>query len=262
MITISHEVPVVLLNESVTFNDYDYSLVHVLDSNEEYYNFYKSQAKNREQILDNSAYELGDSFDVKKFVKYVEDIKPSHYIIPDKIGDYEATVLYTENFIKEYADLLGKSIGVIQASNIGEFMDCYSFMKDKCDKIAVPFHSPSYQTLFPELDKWAAMSLGRPKMLEMVYEKFHTTVPVHLLGCSLPQEFHFYKNKSYLGVESIDTSNPVLLALEEKQYKENEGMIWLDDKPKGMVNYNLELNDDQKNRIIENIKTFRIKIKG
>ena len=37
----------------------------------------------REVLLDNSIFELGEAFDSDKFAKYVEELKPSYYIVPD-----------------------------------------------------------------------------------------------------------------------------------------------------------------------------------
>ena len=48
---------------------------------------------------------------------------------------------------------------------------------------------------------------------------------VHLLGCAAPQEFLFHQN--YPFIESIDTSNPIMAAMEDKMYKEHG----LDEKP-------------------------------
>lgn len=255
MIKISHEVPISLLPVSFTFNDYDYSLVHMLDESEEYYNFYKRYARSREQILDNSAYELGDSFDVNKFACYVEDIQPSHYIIPDKIADYEATVNYFEWFTNEYKDLPGKKIGVVQGTTPKEFMECFKFMYNKCDKLAIPFHSLSYlDSSSSDIDE--VRCNGRVKYINKLVDMGFTNKPIHLLGCSLPQEFTYYKNISI--IESIDTSNPVILGIQLEEYNINDnGFVELDYKPKGMVDYNQKLNHSQLQMVLENIKNFR-----
>jgi len=50
------------------------------------------------------------------------------------------------------------------------------------------------------------------------------------LGCSVPQEFGWYRGYNF--IESIDTSNPVMAALEEMWYTE----AGLDTKPKANIN--------------------------
>jgi hypothetical protein len=52
---LSHEVPLCLLEDSLDFNDYDYALVHLLDKDEDYADFFmKAKQQGRYIILDNS----------------------------------------------------------------------------------------------------------------------------------------------------------------------------------------------------------------
>lgn len=259
-VKISHEVPISLLEKSLQFNDYDYSLVHMLVENEEYYNFYKKYAKNREQILDNSAYELNDAFSPSIFAKYVEDIQPSYYIIPDKIGDYQATMDYFRDFTKEYS-LPGKKIGVVQGTNYDEFIDCFKFMNEYCDKVAIPFHSPFYNTLefkFNHNQQYTRMH-GRIKAINILKENNLISKPIHLLGCSLPQEFYYIDNNI---IESIDTSNPVALGLEHKNYHKDDKMNpYYDEKPANMINYEYQTTYIDEMYIFQNIFDFKKIIK-
>ena len=58
----------------------------------------------------------------------------------------------------------------------------------------------------------------------------------HLLGCSIPQEFGWYDN--HPKIESIDTSNPIMAALDGTIYTE-QGLIT---KPKANMNDNFEID--------------------
>lgn len=255
---ISHEVPISLLNKSLQFNDYDYSLVHMLVENQEYYEFYKKQAKTREQILDNSAFELGNSFSPDIFAEYVEDIKPSHYIVPDKIGDYQATMDYFEDFTQKYS-LPGKKIGVVQGTNEKEFIDCFRFMNEHCDKVAIPFHSPYYSTIVNSNNLQIIRMKGRLQAVQMLKDKGLISKPIHLLGCSLPQEF--YKiDKSV--IETIDTSNPIALGLEHKYYnKVDDSNIYELTKPGNMIDYEYQTTYIDEMHIFKNIIDFKEMIK-
>ena len=63
---ISHEVPISILQESRKFNDYDYALVHLFETEPEYYDYFVDSLKQgRKVILDNSIFELGTAFDSK-----------------------------------------------------------------------------------------------------------------------------------------------------------------------------------------------------
>ena len=48
---VSHEVPLCLLEDSLDFNDYDYALVHLLDKDEDYANFFKKAKQQGRYII-------------------------------------------------------------------------------------------------------------------------------------------------------------------------------------------------------------------
>ena len=110
---VSHESPISILEESKEYNDYDYALVHLFETHPEYYEFFKnSLSQDREVLLDNSIFELGEAFDSDKFAKYVEELKPSYYIVPDVLEDGYQTMLNYNDFVKKYPDLPGLRIEV------------------------------------------------------------------------------------------------------------------------------------------------------
>ena len=64
---VSHESPISILDKSKDYNDYDYALVHLFETHPKYYNFFKESIKlGREVLLDNSIFELGESFEPGK----------------------------------------------------------------------------------------------------------------------------------------------------------------------------------------------------
>ena len=69
---VSHEVAKSVLNLSLIFDDYDYFLIHQIFKFQEYRDFFKkSKDLNRRQILDNSLYELKETFDPDVFADYI-----------------------------------------------------------------------------------------------------------------------------------------------------------------------------------------------
>ena len=69
---IAHEAPLSIAPLIRELTDYDYALVHLFlePEGEKYFNFFRESLKmGREVILDNSSYELGDSFNPKIFNK-------------------------------------------------------------------------------------------------------------------------------------------------------------------------------------------------
>lgn len=225
---ISHEVPKQLFDQSLQFNDYDYALVHLFESDPEYLQFYKNCVNNnRHVILDNSIFELGTAFDMELFADWVKYLNPAEYIIPDSLEDSHLTISNANEWMNNYEPgLTSKCIGVVQGKTYDEIVNCYqTLISLGVDKIAISFDYSYYQVTNSNCDnKFIAWMRGRRDLIErMLHEGIiNTNIPHHLLGCALPQEFAFYKG--YKWIDTIDTSNPIVHGIKGKRYS-NIGLL-------------------------------------
>lgn len=227
---ISHEVPFSLLDSSRVFNDYDYALVHLFEEFPNYFNFFKeSLNQGRQCILDNSVFELETAFDSDKFAYWINELKPTYYIIPDSLDNSHETMHLCTDWIKQYRDDLNfsKTIGVIQGQTLNDALQCYRVIAPLVDKVAVSFNCKFYENMFEHnttlstLEKWM---YGRQQFMDMLieYEYFlGNEQPFHLLGCSLPQEFLHYKVSKFSFIDTIDTSNPIVHAINNIRYNDD-----------------------------------------
>lgn len=216
---ISHEVPISLLEKSKLFNDYDYCLLHLTYENEEYRNFYKQSVREgRKVLLDNSLFELGDALTNDQLAKGVLDINPTWYVIPDCLNNKDATIDRFDKFLKDYPNLPGLKIGVVQGSNLNELIDCYKYMSENADKIAIPFDSKGFNSLDNNEDILERWCEGRIKFIDYLISNriWNGNKPHHLLGCSYAKEFSAYTNVK--SIESIDTSSPIVCGLNQITY--------------------------------------------
>jgi len=80
-----------------------------------------------------------------------------------------------------------------------------------------------------------------------------STDRVHLLGTCFPGEFGFYKDFTF--IESIDTSNPVMAAVENSVY---DG-FGLTEKPKANMNsvFSKSLEEIDWDLVMHNIQKFK-----
>jgi hypothetical protein len=218
---ISHESPLCLLGRSRDYNDYDYCLVHLLETEPTYLQFFKdSLAQGRTVLLDNSIFELGTAFDSDKFAHWIKVLKPTEYIIPDvlenTIGTMDNALDWKEKYHDKMTALGCKGIGVVQGKSYADLVQCYEYL-DKVigvDKIAISFDYSYYLDVCPHPNKWMGYALGRVQTLTNLLNDgvINTEKPHHLLGCALPIEFMFYREK-FKWLESLDTSNPIVHAL-------------------------------------------------
>jgi hypothetical protein len=237
LLKVSHESPLCLLEKSRDYNDFDYALVHLFEKYPAYLNFFNLSRKlyNREVLLDNSIFELGKSFDSQKFYEAALALQPSMFIVPDVLEDKQLTVHSFLNFLDQANELKrnfqSKSIGAIQGKTWQGIIDCYKFMSDNADMIAISFDFSLYTFIGEgrsELQKYCS---GRQRLIEQLISSgvWDWSKPHHLLGCSLAKEFRYYVDKNIYNIVSCDTSNPVVAAMHGLRYDADYG---LDIKPK------------------------------
>lgn len=260
---IAHECPISIFSLVESLTDYDYCLAHLFDENTLYRNqFYKSKDKGREIILDNSIFELGTAFDSNKYHNIINDLQPDWYIIPDVLEDCSGTIQSMDNWMLDFGDYVPttiKKIGVVQGKNYEELCQCYRHLVDKgCDKIGISFDYSYYENLYPqESNRFVSWMKGRRDfILKLVSEDFYNyEIPLHLLGCSLPQEFSFYKNFSF--IDSLDTSNPVVWGISKTPYPLDLEDVDTKITQKLFTMIDMKVDYSSKTIIESNIRKFR-----
>ncbi len=258
-IKVSHESPLCLLKDSVNYNDYDYALVHLFETNSNYFNFFRSSVlSNREVLLDNSIFELGTAFESSEYYKWIHLLEPTYYIVPDVWEDSTATMLSFDKFVSKYNVIKSLKIGATQGKTYQDFVDCYKFMSANADYIAVSFAYSYFEWTGVGKNKFERMVSGRQRLIQNLIDDgiWNWNKPHHLLGVALPQEFRYYYNKNIYNIRSVDTSNPVMAGFNYMKYN---GDLGLTDKPKGLLADNIEasLDDDQLELIKYNIESFK-----
>lgn len=223
MIIRYHEAPKCIFNKVQNYTGGDYALVHLFEKDPEYLEmFKKALANGRDVILDNSIFELGTSFDHDRFAYWINDLKPTWYIVPDVWKDGPATIKMFFDFFDKHprCTLPGKVIGVAQGHTLTEVMTCYQAIEPYCDMVAFNFDFSSFAAA-PQvgIPKRLLMSIGRYQMLLALcnHDIINFNKPHHLLGCGVPQEICWYP-KSWTWVRSMDTCHPVMEAMAGRKY--------------------------------------------
>ena len=261
MIKIAHEAPKSIFDEIQRFTDYDYALVHLFEEDEEYLKQFKTAAlKGREIILDNSIFELEEAFDADRFNFWVNDLRPTWYIVPDVLENGNETINKMIDWNKKGYGYSGSGkIGVVQGKTYNEIVECYKYMDRYADvdMIAISFDYSYYTETVPHANKYVSWMLGRVKLLGDLLKDgiINKDKKHHLLGCGLPQEFSFYKHSDYDWLYSLDTSNPVVHGIKGITYGQ-EG-LWSKERQKLFELINSDISMDQLNNIKNNIQKFR-----
>ena len=254
---VSHEVPRCLLTASPQFNDYDYCLPHLLDIDEEYKQYFlEAKKKGRYIIMDNSLHELGTAYDWNRLEYWIKKIQPNEFIVPDVWMDYAQTHSQAKYWIQKIYPKNTIPVAVVQGRTEGEALLCYNNLKILgYKKIAISYGATWYNDTCPHPNKDIGKALGRLKYVSRLYSSgmIGEDDKIHLLGCAVPQEFGWYRG--YKQIESIDTSNPVMAALEDTLYDYSG----LTSKPKANMNdhFNIKFIDIDYEDILHNTTLFR-----
>lgn len=264
MIKMFHEAPINIMDAVSFITDGDYALVHMLESSKPYTKFFerKRLEDDREMILDNSAFELSESFNWRLLAKWIKRLEPTYYILPDVLGDTDKTIENFHAFTDKYPDLPGKKFAVIQGQTYEDIVRCYEALSPYADKIGICMHYPFYDTGDGDLQLLRAK--GRQKLLidllnDGVIDK---SKPHHLLGLSLPSELIAYVDNpdTFSWIDSLDSSCPVTNGIEGINFwnglPDSKPEITLDDFV--YKNYGTKIVK----RIIDNIIYLRRMVNG
>ena len=243
MVKISHETPLCLLEYSREFNNYDYALPHLFDSEPSYLEYFrKSKKMGRYIIMDNSLHELGHAYDTDRLLHWINEFEPDEFIVPDVWQDRDKSVVNARQWAPVVLPENTTKVAVVQATTIHEAATCYQTYKDLgYKKIAFSYGASYYNDVVPHPNKNLGKALGRLSVISALHKTgtIDSNDRVHLLGCQVPQEFGWYRGFNF--IESIDTSNPVMAALEGMRYS-NAGLV---EKPKANMNDYFFMLSDQ-----------------
>lgn len=256
-ISVSHEVPLQLLNLSETFNDYDYCLPHLLDRYPDYEAYFReAKEAGRYIIMDNSLHELGEAYNTDRLIYWINELKPDEFIVPDV---WENSTLSIRN-AKEWSQAVLPEgvikVAVVQGKSYTEFATGYqSYKWFGYEKIAFSYGASWFQESFSHPNPYVAKMIGRLKTITKLYQNkiISDFDRVHLLGCNLPQAFLYYKDFPF--IESIDTSNPIIHGLEGIRY--SEGGLLHKSNQKIDKDFTQKISIEQINNILHNVDMFR-----
>lgn len=228
MIKVAHEAPINIIENVDKLTDYSYALVHLFETHPEYYrHFYNARhVYDRDVLLDNSIFELGTAFDATRYVYWIEQLQPNFYVLPDVLEDGYNTIENFARFHGEYKHLPGMKIGTVQGKTYDELVNCYKFMSENADMIAISFDLSYYQITGIGSTHLQRQMNGRIKFVEDLMNNgaWNHYKPHHLLGCSLAKEFNWYATRGPSNIYSCDTSNPVVAGIKGLKYNSQFGL--------------------------------------
>lgn len=220
---ISHELPLSLFPYSQDWNDYEYCLPHLLDKYSDYRQFFlDSRERGRFIIMDNGLFE-GVTHTTQDLLEKINLIEPDIFITPDEWNDRDITAKNAKHWTQYKLPFRTKLMVVLQGKTVGEIHTLYQQCIDMgFTHFAFNHSSIVYQELGGSEDKLANQSVGRVLLIQYLISqgiiKDHHYI--HLLGASTPQEFTYYRDMHPNLINSVDTSNPIIVGALGERYSD------------------------------------------
>jgi hypothetical protein len=130
----------------------------------------------------------------------------------------------------------------------------YDLVEDGVKYIGFNHSGKFYDDYGSHLNSSLRKTLGRINFIHSL--RLNNDIHHHLLGTNLAEEFKYYYDLPQ--IKSLDTSNPIVLAFEDKEYKGN-----ITDKPKtkmeSIMNFKFSQEDSNQFslKVLQNIYYFR-----
>ncbi len=262
------ELPLCMLPENLSLNDYDFVLFHLYRKYPEYKSYFKQMRQlypNRIMILDCSAYEFWvkkEELPMMDYIAAIFDLLPDYYILPDTLMDKDKTLEDSFRLLRKIGSVRSQPMGVLQGNSIEDFSECLTtYAESGVRAIAIPFHNRFFHDITNDQisdDKKYALGRLQTIMHLCIHNEYWDKIQyLHLLGSHDPGEMEWYHNlrmnKNPIRVDSTDTGYPVKCGYEGIRLGEEI------EKPKIIIDDFIEedLPEDKYDLIKKNVEMYR-----
>ena len=246
------------LNQISNKSQIEFCLLPVL-KNKEYKDYFKKIIKEGKYCIGDNFIAEGNPIPTEKLIKAALEIKVSELIIPDVIGNYNATKKMREDFLSKYYEKMKenniKLMSVVQGKTKEEYKKCFEEIQNdkRIDVIGIPFRLNF--KIFSNKSKELNHMWNRIAFIIMLNVQYKKIKPIHLLGCNLVKELD--KLRTFKMIRSCDSK---LIS----RYSLNNQKVNLQDieKPKIKLYIDTKLTRKQIKLAQENIKILEKIMKG
>lgn len=249
----SWEIPINQIDQFKDDLDFGFVLSHLVLQNEKYRKFYTEIAKEKDIILDNSAFELGEALPVAEIIEAgklieIENSKDFTIVLPDKRGDTDRTLQRSNQAVDKILKVFpnAKVMFVPQGPNISQVINCtLTFLtKFPNDKRYIKPNESKVRLGLPGRFPFSGDAKNSEQVRMGVASEILGTLVVkasdiHMLGLSNAALIPQYGR---LGIGSLDTSLPFTQAIRNKLVEQN-----VSEKPSEPLNFEYVYSEEQIN---------------
>lgn len=229
------------------------ALAHLVATDQTYANFYSELDDSNFIIMDNGAFELGESYDPDMLLTLAENCRADAIVLPDfPFQSSQKTIDGCLNMIDSIKaeGYLAMFVPQSQTGDIEDWIDCYTFAVENPDIDIIGMSILGIPNAIPHINK----SYARVVMTQMLIDRdlFSHDKHHHYLGLNSGPALEIPSLLNMGALDTCDSSNPVWTAILGHEYSENCDSFLNVSKPKLNVDFNLEwLDDDDTHSRIE-----------
>jgi len=252
--------PVSQLEKYATRSNFHLILPHLIDKYPKYKEFYTERATAGDHvILDNSIFELGESYNYVKMLEYAEEMGLTEISIPEVLKDRDASRKLRDEFLTYYTKSGSnmRLLAVAQGNCIEDIRDSYFELSRivEISTLGLPFdiddcmpYDIKSLTLRRVMNRWFLVNMID---FESSMSCALKTKPTHLMGLSDAVELQMYSDYPWIrsndsssafvhGVNGILYSNKGLPCEKISQKLDFGGFPILTDKQINDINFNID----------------------
>lgn len=206
MIRVAHIMPTEyqenLVADGVRF-DIQMSLAHLVLEDVSYRELFSKPIRSSFLILDNSAFELGESIDSNDLMLAISKVSPDEIVLPDSLYNHNSTMKLMQDFIARHRDYLSNMslMAVPHGKSIDEYIESYRIMSS-LDYVSTIGIGTIYNDKFAEDG-----ILGREKIVrELINRNLVVDKAHHLLGLGDSGNIELIRLSKYDFIRSCDSS--------------------------------------------------------
>lgn len=230
-------------------------LAHLVDTDDTYADFYAKQTTTF-KIMDNGAFELGESYDPSRLVELAERCKADAVVLPDyPLQPSSKTIRGALDTIDEVMEAGYKTMFVPQSEtgNLEDWIEGYRWASDNDDIDIIGMSILGLPNAIPHIHVAYARVVLTQILIERGYfnfNKYH-----HYLGLNSGPFLEIPSLVRMNALDSYDSSGPVWAGILGHEYSLNTDSYQSVSKIKAPVDFGYPMTDDQKTlkRIQHNI---------
>lgn len=222
-------------------------LAHLVDTNDEYAQFYKERSEAGDFIMcDNSAYELKEPYKPEKLIEIGNKCGAHAIVLPDyPFQPGSVTISAAKEFIPIFKEAGFKTFFVPQSKrgDLDDWIDCYSYAANNTDIDIIGLSILGVPNALPNIDP----SFSRVVMTQLLIDRgiFNFDKHHHYLGLNAGPKLEIPSLLRMGVLDSIDSSGPVWAGITGHRYTDEADSYQTVSKIKLPVDFNIPMTKDK-----------------